>query len=1349
MSIDWIPLSEALSKAKKHYEILVIGSGYGAGAAASRLARAGREVAVLERGREIKPGDYPREAQKALEEVQMTLSHSGERQGKADGLYDFRVGDDVNVLIGCGLGGTSLINANVAIEPDPRVYDHWPEPYRENRTLLDEYYDHARHMLGSNPYPKGRTLPKLEALEKVAEGMGAPFIRPDINVAFKPGYNRAGIWQDACDNCGDCVLGCNNGAKQTVLMTYLPDAKRYGAAIFTGAEVNALAKTKTGWSVNLTDLHPEEDAPTEREITADIVILGAGTLGSTEILLRSQDLGFSERLGKRFSTNGDVWAFGYNANIPVEGEPGARADIYCVGAGPHRVTKGPVKKGEMRYRPGPCITGMVDLRDQSKPLEEGLIIEEGVMPGALYAGYAAAFPMMEAFLGAPFRFGDTKVRLEDFEKLANTLENDPLGFPETAYDGPVSRTIAYLVMSHDASDGSLYLQNDKVTVNWPKAGSDAAFLRDAKELRRGSDAIKAEYLPNPLWQDALGNRVVTVHPLGGCGMGDDAKCGVVNERCQVFDDAGGVHEGLYVMDGAVIPAAVGVNPHLAITAVAERAVALLAEEHNWKIDYSDPPPLGIQPKKQKPRPKPEKILDDIIAGLTQIKSPIDNRMWELARMMLVGLWRQIVEMVPEKVASEIKLLTPEEFIDLLGGEEELETVVGPILDQILELLEAVQVEVKAGHYTKILAVAEKYMGDFSPPAEFQETMVGHFSTEGLEDPPSTFDPYQAAGAAPRPTAKFTGTISAEAVKTAIAPGGSGKIKRATLDIPALDGVFEMRRGTFEFLQRNEDQVECWNMIYDGGLDEVGGQGRKLHFHGEKRLQHREGSHWWQDLTDLRVDITEDERPVARGMLRVTFEEVIRQANDLTISYTEGGLFLAALNTYAKITTTELRDLPDLCRDEGFRADVVRAGLYGAEYAAKDLKAAEKLALAHKAQVFTKMGGLVFRTYGGLGAYMADFPKSEARPMPPMPGAEVHYPETEPDTYLKLTRYRGGAKGPVILAGGFGTNASSFALPTVKTNLVEVLTKADYDVWLFDYRGSGDIDASQKPFTLDDVALKDWPAAIELVCARSRSASVQLLVHCVGSMTAFMAVMAGEKRVRSILSSQLGPFAISNWFNFAKGDSGLARLVAHGLPQTLWPLLDAFEIDPAMKEKLKSGLDVFDPRSPEDPDAFELMLNVLTYNVPSFAPVACLSPTCHRINFAFGPSYRHAQLNAATHSSIRNMFGPVSSTPFIHLGKIFEAGQVMSADGSTDYFACAPENFRIPIHFIAGGKNAEMLPEASLRALAWLKQLNPKEAEKGLYTREVYPDYGHMDCFIGKNAAGEIFGDLVKVLDRQK
>ena len=235
-------------------------------------------------------------------------------------MFDFHVGPDITVVSGCGLGGTSLINGNVALEPGDPIFadERWPRPLKDNPEALRPFMRAAKEMLGSNPYPLSwPELPKLRTLALVADSLNRPVSRPDINVTFVDGPNAVGVRQNACALCGDCCSGCNYGAKNTVLMNYLPDAHWHGAHVFTEVAVRSVERWQGQWRVAY-DVLGEAGAGTAgvgpRSVLADVVVLAAGTLGSTEILLRSRDLGLpvSDRLGRGFSGNGDVLAFAYD-----------------------------------------------------------------------------------------------------------------------------------------------------------------------------------------------------------------------------------------------------------------------------------------------------------------------------------------------------------------------------------------------------------------------------------------------------------------------------------------------------------------------------------------------------------------------------------------------------------------------------------------------------------------------------------------------------------------------------------------------------------------------------------------------------------------------------------------------------------------------------------------------------------------------------------------------------------------------------------------------------------------------------------------------------------------------------
>ena len=559
-------LATPIEQLAREYDVVVVGSGYGGAIAASRFARAGRRVCLLERGEERHPGDFPENSAEGLREIQ--ADSPDRRIGSSTALFDLHINPDISVLSGCGLGGTSLINANVAIPPDERVWADplWPDAIRADvQHGVAQGVRRAQEMLRPTPLPSDQSPPKLQAMEKSAQAMGARFERLPITVNFEDRINHVGVEQPACNSCGNCVGGCNVGAKNTLMMNYLPDARNHGAEIFTCTAVRRVERRGTRWVVHfdLLEAGPKRFNAPGLFVAADVVVLAAGSLGSTEILLRSRESGLpvSDRLGEGFTGNGDVLGFAYNADQFIGG----------VGVGSTRGKKGP----------GPCITSVIDLRGTDR-LNDGMIIEEGVIPSTLGPILAPALLMASRAVGE-----DTDAGLRDYaeEKYREIQALVPGGST-----GAVGNTQTFLVMAHDDSAGRIHLADDRVRIAWPGVGSQAVFDKINGELLRATAALGGTYVTNPLWTKFAGKSLVTVHPLGGCGMGETSETGVVDHRGRVFSGESGdqVHDGLYVSDGSVIPRSLGVNPLLTISALAERTADLIARDRGWEIPYDLP-----------------------------------------------------------------------------------------------------------------------------------------------------------------------------------------------------------------------------------------------------------------------------------------------------------------------------------------------------------------------------------------------------------------------------------------------------------------------------------------------------------------------------------------------------------------------------------------------------------------------------------------------------------------------------------------------------------------------------------------------------------------------------------------
>ena len=142
----------------------------------------------------------------------------------------------------------------------------------------------------------------------------------------------------------------------------------------------------------------------------------------------------------------------------------------------------------------------------------------------------------------------------------------------------------FFVVSHDEAKGRIRLENGRAQIEWPNVADQPVYARVDDALSKAAEAVGARYIKSPLAATSMGKKPATAHPLGGCGMGDNAASGVVDHKCRVFSGKGGVHAGLYVCDGAIIPRSIGVNPLLTITALTERAMIHFARDHNLGFD---------------------------------------------------------------------------------------------------------------------------------------------------------------------------------------------------------------------------------------------------------------------------------------------------------------------------------------------------------------------------------------------------------------------------------------------------------------------------------------------------------------------------------------------------------------------------------------------------------------------------------------------------------------------------------------------------------------------------------------------------------------------------------------------
>jgi cholesterol oxidase len=1173
-------LSRSIDQLLGHYSVVVVGSGYGGAITASRIARAGRDVCVLERGKELHSGEYPNSMLSALREIQVHAP--GADLGPDSGLFDFHAGPDITVLAGCGLGGTSLINANVALEPGEEIFadSRWPAPLRHHPEVLKPFLQAAKTMLGSVPYPGDwPEPPKLTALGQVARSLGREVSRPDINVTFTDGPNAAGVRQNACVLCGDCCSGCNYGAKNSVLMNYLPDAHAHGAHIFTEVAVSSVRRWQGRWRVGYDVLSAglRQRPAAERFITADVVVLAAGTLGSTSILLRSREAGLplSDRLGHGFSGNGDVLAFAYDTDTPVHG----------VGLGDDISRAGTLV--------GPAITGLIDLRGPGADLSTALIIEEGSIPGALA-------PMLPFLLNAASygKLGDGPVPVA---RRLRELAGGAFG----AHHGPVNRTLTYLVMSTDDSGGRITLDNDRARVEWPGVAGQSVFARDDQVLATATRALHGVLAPDPLWTLTGGRSLITVHPLGGCVMADDVGGGVVDHAGRVFDPAGGVHEGLYVCDGSVIPLALDANPLLTIAGLAERTAAIMIKDRGWA-----------------PADR---------AGSEQ--APVAGADTETGAAPLASLE------FSERLTGFASMSVPDDYAEGYARGRDDGTSV--------ELLLTIRYD-----------DAQAMLNDPRRPARISGTVLA----PELSPDPLTVTEGSFTLLAPDPSRAETWHMT---YRMRLMPSG-GTAASAPRGVP--DAV--PSRGTPPGPQANTPDTRP-------------AEGKCYSLEGHKVIRKHGTRHAWSETTTLYVTIAgldgPDAAPPARGtgIVHLKPADFPRLLRGITVS----GVPRA--------------------RQEEYRRKFLE--LFGFE---------------------------MVHIYGGALDEASAFP-SAPRNAPP-----VREPKSADgtwwcdgsrqwhaggtlggDAFARLTRYRAGDKGPVMLASGFGMSSHSFLAPTIEVNLTEFLASHGYDVWLFDYRAGIDLPSSGTEFTIDDIARVDWPAAVRQVLDVTGRESLLAFGHCVGSVSLQMAILAGLQEIRAAVCAQFPMHPASSAFNRLK-----ARLHA----------ANAFA---------SAGIAGVAPDTGHSPG--DELLDFALRAVPMPAEERCGQAVCRWVNAIYGGTHRHAQLNDATHRALNDMFGFGNIDSLEHLSLMMGHGLAVTATGGDDYFEHPERLAGTRLLLLQGMKNRIFRPVGMLRTLGWLRSANPE----GDFRLVMLPGYAHLDAIVGARAAIDVFPQVVEFLDR--
>jgi cholesterol oxidase len=562
---------------------------------------------------------------------------------------------------------------------------------------------------------------------------------------------------------------------------------------------------------------------------------------------------------------------------------------------------------------------------------------------------------------------------------------------------------------------------------------------------------------------------------------------------------------------------------------------------------------------------------------------------------------------------------------------------------------------------------EALFEEVKPGIKFSEAMEGYFTLGITED----FVRGAKQGKEDGSSMRFVVTIESDDVDDMLSNPDHKANLFGSVSAPALSSdPMTVTNGEFYLFVRDPELPDTRLMRYRMNLTTE--KGKVYSLDGRKLVHDDVGFDMWTDVTTLFITIYEGAdgtgSVIGTGILRIQPKDMRQQARTMTVT---------------NARTPEER-LSTLARFGDF------------------------------------FMGELYDVYGGITRQQAyfnpDAPPRKKRTLR-VGAPEVHYFQTEDGLRLRLTRYQGGAKGPVMLVHGLGVSSRAFSTDLIETNLTEYLYAHGYDVWLLDFRSSIELPYAETQYTADDIAVYDYPAAVQTIRELTGAPDILVVAHCYGAIAFNMAMLSGLEGVRAAVCSQVGShLSIST-----------ASKIKTGIH------LDSFLADVGIK-----SLSLYT-------DTHANLLNRIFDRglqlYPTQLEERCDSPVCHRVTFLYAPIFEHDQLNAATHDNLHELFGVASISNFEQLGKMTRAGKIVNHEGE-DVYLPHVERMAIPIAFIHGAENELWLPDSTRHTYEWLCEANGKE----LFSRTLFPGYGHIDCIFGKNAAQDVYPVILKHLE---
>lgn len=1283
------------------FDVLIVGSGYGGAVAADRLAgacdaKSGRElrIAVLERGREYLRGAFPRSMAELAGHVRFTLPGGGRARGRLEGLFDLRIGPHLSVLVANGVGGGSLINAGVMLFPEPEVFGRAPWPASLDPADLERRAGRLLAELGAadaagrerridDGAPLGFDPARRAALRRIdpAAHRSVP-----VTVALQAHQRSvAGVPLDACLGCGDCATGCNHGAKVSLDLGLLARAQARGVRIVAGATVSRMRRAADDpqqWELDVwhTDLALRRRMAGPVRLRARRVVLAAGTLGSTEILLRSRgaSLQLSRRLGARFSGNGDMLAAIHACDEPMHaaGDEAIRPSLRQV---------------------GPTIVGTIDWRS-SGAADARCLVQDLAVPAPLrrlFEELTATSAMLH--------------RLPEADRSDHRPDDD--GPDPCAVDpAEVERSTVVALIAHDAADGVITEElaadpggmdagievDPGVAIAWQDANADprldACHARLQAALER---TIGGRLLPNPAWrllppamERVLGTGrgpLVTVHPLGGCPIGADRDEGVVDALGRVFDadaarSADAVHDGLVVLDGSIVPTSLGVNPALTIATLADHAIERLMGAEQWNLRPAAAPALP-------PAPRPAFVVD------TDTAVPA-----EPTRVGVVERLSGPIEVAGRTYFAELSLAYEPEAVGAPGARlrgRRLRVARDPGVSRL-----------------RIFAYAPPPKGIVPYDAAKDDRLAVEIHDRRDEDAlvvaPIAGGTLQLLHREPsrrcaRTRRALLAWLCNRGLRDVWQELSARLAGRAQGDLE----IGERIRQMFALASR-AGEVRRFDYRLDLGPAQVADDPLAAPFRswrapaapvplaGHKRIAYERRANPWNQL--MQLDLTE------LGDLRLGAQRRI----EVSLSY------FARMQT-PLLRLTHQRDLPSAWADLaafGLHFGRMLLGIHLFTFRLPD----EPLRPAHKPQ----------RLPGAL---------------PGLPEPEVLRLDTgDAGAPLQLTVYPrpGAARPPVLMVHGYSASGTTFAHPALPCALASFLWRRGAEPWVVDLRSSCGLGQAHRPWAFEDMAWNDIPAALEEAWRRNGRRPVDVVSHCMGSAMFAMSLLgpqgqAVRARLRRWVMTQGSPALVFAPVNQLR--AYVMQYLLNLLPSLTYRIgSDEAPARPAGTTGVGAGaFDRLLASLPYLDDAAGSEFDVENPPPARFTERTPWTRTRHRLDALFGRVFDSRRMASATLDRIDDFFGSINLRTVAQTIHFARSGFVCTADGRplADGDAAARARFDdLPALGLFARGSGLVHWETGLALLEWLRSTGTGRHRMRI---EFVGRGGHQDLLFGREA----------------